>query len=68
MVARDENRNRNGHVLVWDQADLVTDERQLVPDSMYYILFKFLLVRARKHNLKIYNIFDLIDFIMYSFM
>lgn len=33
MVARDENRNRNGHVLVWDQTNLDLNNK---PDSMYH--------------------------------
>lgn len=39
MVVRDENRNRNGHVLVWEQADLVTDDKPQKPDSTYYIIY-----------------------------
>ena len=37
MVRRDENRNKNGHVLVWEQPELASDERPSKPESMYYI-------------------------------
>lgn len=35
MVARDENRNRNGHVLVWEQTDLAKEDRNIKPKRMY---------------------------------
>lgn len=42
MVVRDENRNRNGHVLVWEQAGLGADDRPQKPDSMYFFLKKII--------------------------
>lgn len=39
MVARDENRNRNGHVLVWEQTDLPKEDRNIKPNSMYSFFF-----------------------------
>lgn len=43
MVARDENRNRNGHVLVWEQAGL-GENRNIKPDSMYQFQYNFFLL------------------------
>lgn len=37
MVVLDTNRNRNGHVLVWDQIGLAMEDRSLKPDSMYFV-------------------------------
>lgn len=35
MVARDENRNRNGHVLVWEQTDLAKEDKNIRPNRTY---------------------------------
>lgn len=43
MVARDENRNRNGHVLVWEQTDLPKEDRNIKPNSTYHLVFTFII-------------------------
>lgn len=79
MRAKEENRRRNGHVLVWDQvgAELPADTKKSKSKKMKYFFFVFIFwliflsYRKQKRNnnyLSVHNIFSICLSISFFFL